>query len=1517
MNRVKRLFGIGGILVLILVLLVMTASAETNIVDQGQCGDQVYWTLDDQGLLTISGNGEMSTDINWNWNNQQPNIITVKITDGVTNISNYAFDRCTSLTSVSIPSSVKSINSYAFRYCTSLKYIYIPSSVTKLYTMGGEGPFTYCSNSSNSLVALFEADKVGDWSVGWNYGLSECYFGATAKDMAYWTDFDNSQTDVVIPEGVTVIPSDTFNNCTNLSTIIIPDSVKSIGSYAFNGCSSLKTVIIPDSVEQLGGYAFSGCSNLASVVVSNKVRGINNGVFNGCSKLNSITIGRSVTRIGIYAFRDCTSLKSVLIPESVVSIERNAFYACTSLRKINIPAGLTTIAGTNATDSPFYSCSSSLVILCENEDEQDGWGQYWSNYNSSQKVRIQYGIPFLEAEFWTSLNEKMTNIEIPSGIKAVPSMAFSGYTMLNSITIPASVANIGSYAFSSCNGLTEIHVESLESWLKIEYTDNNESRPTTGSQWNLYVDGNLITNLIIPKGVTNITKYAFRNCCSINSLDIANDVTSIEPYAFYHCNSLKKVTIGGNVASIEKSAFFECPAIETLIIGDNVKDIKEYAFYSCSSLKSVIFGQNVSNIGQSAFALCSSLKQVYLPATLTQIPASSYSYGPFYSCSSSLEIFCEANEKPEGWGTYWNYYSQTGKAKVYWGLPSGDALYWMNLDKSASNIEIPYGVTMIPASAFANCYDLVSITIPNSVTYIGDAAFWCCFGLRNVMIPEGLISIGERAFSDCASLKCIYIPASVTRISASNFTKSLFYGCSPSLVILCGADNAQDGWDKDWTYTTEYTTPYYGITPYEAEYWMNLDRSVTNIEIPNGITTIIPEAFSNCTSLTAVKIPDSVVTIGANAFKSCISLQYIYIPSSVAHISASNYANSPFDACTSSLVIFSGAKGPGASGWGKYWNYRTSNSMIPVNYNMTRLDAEYWMNLDKNATEVEIPYGVSTIPDKAFYYRGLRSVSIPDSVERIGSNAFCGCNCDISLPKGIQTVGSNAFSGKISCQSRTETSRALGIAGYQYCDIDHPEFTILEKQGITEVVGYKGNTNSLVIPDGYDKWNMDLTMMKFTSIRMPSTLDETSTYTIRAQCITIPDGVSALGKLALYNVNSLYIPASVTDLSSLTVTPGIPKVYCYTDSEAEYWAIVNGYDVVYMDGLDWDDIGELIYTGPKVQLDIGETIAFSPSDFLLMPIPPREIELAISATEADLMVEGLTVKGLIAGDYTISAMAGGCTTCIPIHVYQPVTDFSLSANHFVQSGKSFSVAIEDIVPQDNSGIFTWQQDQEESLTDKAKEHFYVAPMSPVSTEITVTSPNGLQRSAVVHIVSTVSAPYCLNNRNAVVGSDVGIYVDADGITYLNEPSLYGKISIPSSAEGILELTADNRVHVIGAGRTAFSVTGLDGKSVNIIVVASEVQDTLELPEGIDIVEDEAFRSIATQRVVISQGCEKIGKQSFADCCNLALVEIPDSICDIADDAFSGSFVTIICPPNSYAAQWCQMHNVSYFDSVTD
>ena len=513
-------------------------------------------------------------------------------------------------------------------------------------------------------------------------------------------------------------------------------SVTSIGEGAFYDCDGLTSVTIPNSVTSIGRSAFSLCSGLTSVEIPNSVTTIGESAFYyGC--LTSVTIPNSVTSIGESAFRSCDNLTSVhindidawcrisfddydanplayannlyiggdlvtnlVIPNSVTSIKKYAFYGCECLVSLTIPKSVTSI-GYNA----FSYCYLDSVTINSNAIVNDP--TYWDGNNFSHKFGM------------------VTKYIIGEDVKGIGKYAFWDCYGLTSVTIPNSVTSIGEGAFGYCPDLTSVYINDIDAWCRISFADADAN--PLGRSANLYVDGDLVTNLVIPNGITSVKDYAFYGCYSLTSVTIPNSVTSIGSSAFYNCDGLTSVEIPNSVTSIGSSAFYNCDGLTSVEIPNSVTSIEYRTFDDCDGLTSVTIPNSVTSIGDEAFSNCDGLTSVTIPNSVTSIGDDAFS-----NCD---------------------------------GLTS---------------VTIPNSVTSIGESAFYDCNSLNSITIGQRVKSIGWSAF-AYTNLNSVTLPSSLELIEEYAFYDCKALYDIYcyakMPPAISESSFVNYNAYVHVPC--------------------------------------------------------------------------------------------------------------------------------------------------------------------------------------------------------------------------------------------------------------------------------------------------------------------------------------------------------------------------------------------------------------------------------------------------------------------------------------------------------------------------------------------------------------------------------------------------------------------------------------------------------------------------------------------------------------------------------------------------------------------
>ena len=331
----------GLLLCLCLVCLCAAAFALT-----GSCGDNMTWTLDEYGTLTIEGYGDMKQPTPSWPSNDVKELEFKSVGTGITSICESAFVGHVNLKGVvEFPASVKEIGDYAFNACLSLAGVSIKDGVEKV----GDYAFFGCTSLKNVRIG---ANQYGTCA------FSDC----TALKIV----------EIETTSGKTMDFGNIFSGCTNLEIVDVQFSplydsrdgvVFSLDGKTLVWCPLGKSGAyeIPDKTQTIDKFAFSCCTKLTSIKIPESVTEIMNGAFEACTGLTSITIPSGVKMLYSYAFMDCTGLTEVILPDGLLTITSEAFKGCTGLTHITIPESVKTIG-----DHVFSGCPLEKVELSAN-----------------------------------------------------------------------------------------------------------------------------------------------------------------------------------------------------------------------------------------------------------------------------------------------------------------------------------------------------------------------------------------------------------------------------------------------------------------------------------------------------------------------------------------------------------------------------------------------------------------------------------------------------------------------------------------------------------------------------------------------------------------------------------------------------------------------------------------------------------------------------------------------------------------------------------------------------------------------------------------------------------------------------------------------------------------------------------------------------------------------------------------------------------------------------------------------
>ncbi len=655
---------------------------------------------------------------------------TVEVPAGLTMISDKMFKDCSSMYSATIAATVKSIGENAFEGCLMLPTIEIPESVTSI----GSAAFKDCENldnptmptnltiyddklfmGCNSLHVISTKAQAGSYSRGLVIPEAVTKIGAQAFDNC-----DGIQN-LTITKNVATIETAAFNSCEGINTVTIEPLTMSCGVGVFQNCLLVNvvfpegitaipanlfsnggfrtnvTVTIPNTVTSIGKKAFGGTASLPTTVTAivfeegSKLDFIGESAFEYCTAIESFTIPETVTTIGKKALFGCKKLKAITIPENVTSIGMSAFSGCEVLTTVNFNAIDCTITKTSDKMGIFEDCNIHTILI-------------------GDKVKTLPAYMFRGAKFSTnqSTNEAvLITLDIPASVEEIGEYAFANIVNLVGLNFEegSALKTVGTSAFNSCTALAECQ---------------------------------------LPNSVTYIGNNAFGECTSLEAMELPTSLEYLGSSAFKNCNLITYYVIPVNTAGILDSAFYGNTAMETVVFsGQSITEIGASAFYECTSLTEIDIPQGTTSIGAYAFMNDESLEKVRIPASVTAIGTDA-----FKNCPNA------------------QFYVVTGSYAEKWLKDNGfedqiNTMFSINyeLDGGTNNPANPGGykegesVTLYPASKpgydFAGWYQDAGLTIPIEVIEdrTGDITVYAKWTLATYTI-EYVMNGGENPASN-------------------------------------------------------------------------------------------------------------------------------------------------------------------------------------------------------------------------------------------------------------------------------------------------------------------------------------------------------------------------------------------------------------------------------------------------------------------------------------------------------------------------------------------------------------------------------------------------------------------------------------------------------------------------------------------------------------------------------------------------------------------------------------------------
>ena len=548
-------------LIVVALFLAVIPSLADNVA-QGVCGTGVNWSLDDQGVLTIGGEGEMNNFTNPtntnatlpSWNPWKSKIKRVVIEGGVAFVGNYAFYEYDNLEDVAFGEGVKRLGNRVFFGCTGLKKLELPESM----------------------------EQIGDaWTNYSDYGATFC--GCSGI------------TELTVPTNMKFLAANSFTNTKiekiNWNAIDCDADVVSYSNYEVFGYCPIREVYFGDKVKSVPAYIFAGRGSLATVKTSGTIEYVGANAFRGTSWLGAQELDKMIyLDHAAYQYRQDTQTAEPIsfeFPEGTKSITASAFQNNKLLVKVTIPHSMDRIG-----ENVFDGCSSlGEVVWNADSVNNDRCRFSKSLYKISigDKVRV---IPNYFLYQCTGLAE----IKLPESVESIGESAFGECDGIKQFVIPNSVKTIGRIAISYCDNLEKVVVgEGLQS-MNFDYLFTGCSKLKT-LEW----------NAINHKEVKEDLYHQYESCqAPVENVIFGDKVEYVPGMLFFGVKTLENVKLGKSVKQIGEAAFRGCTGLTKVDFPDGIETIGDNAFlltnieffFLPTSIKSVEGGIQTSNLKQ-------------------------------------------------------------------------------------------------------------------------------------------------------------------------------------------------------------------------------------------------------------------------------------------------------------------------------------------------------------------------------------------------------------------------------------------------------------------------------------------------------------------------------------------------------------------------------------------------------------------------------------------------------------------------------------------------------------------------------------------------------------------------------------------------------------------------------------------------------------------------------------------------------------------------------------------------------
>ncbi len=505
----------------------------------------------------------------------------------ITAIGDNAFVGASRIKKIVMTDNIKSIGSRAFANCTNLETIVFSKNIDSIGTAAFTNTAFEANFPNDDVVVVndillnvgedyFEPNSIilkdEDSQIPSQYASSPVYYFSQIADVNQWMEglFDGNENLVFVemPSYLETIPTQSFQNCTNLEGVAFPENVTTIGDYAFADCPNLVDAYVPNTVSSYGAYCFKNTSANISRDLSH-VTYIGEGAFQNCLGVTEIVY--PAINISSYVFDGCVNLSSLTFTDAskITSIGYSAL-AKTALTSFTFPKSVQSID-----DYVLSECNElETVYMYDNGPVRINARAFYNSSNFKSLLLLDD-----EGELLDRCVDNNT-IYIPTSVTttANSSTSTNGYvfagTSIERVEIPHTLRTIGQNLFRGLETLTEVVFLSGE---------NGEESSLTTIEEGAFRDCSNLSSITLPSSVETLNPNIFNGCVSLTNVSFSNNqnIRTIPVGMFMNCTSLETVTLpsGSRFNRINEDAFANTSSLEYLIIPSTIETLEENVIY--------------------------------------------------------------------------------------------------------------------------------------------------------------------------------------------------------------------------------------------------------------------------------------------------------------------------------------------------------------------------------------------------------------------------------------------------------------------------------------------------------------------------------------------------------------------------------------------------------------------------------------------------------------------------------------------------------------------------------------------------------------------------------------------------------------------------------------------------------------------------------------------------------------------------------------------------------------------------